>query len=106
MDRAIWQVIMSGILTDENAQRRGIVIVLFGERLSLLNTESPRELIEPLQDSLWQSLPVHISGFHFCCLGGLDYIQRDDICLSIGKNTRMRFRSHCGKNDFRLTIHP
>jgi hypothetical protein len=96
-----WYLFMSIVLRDEAAQIKGITNLTYAPRRRMTQQPIPSMAVASVKlvsaGDMMSSLPVRITGYHFCsddpamqfCLG--------IIRMGIGKDMSLRLRTHFGK---------
>jgi hypothetical protein len=92
--RVIWYLVMFTLMDDEDAQKNGIVAVIYNvgqfrrEAVALdLTKDWPR---------IMRTLPLRLVGFHYCFDDAALHPAASLAKLVVGTNTRLRFRVHFG----------
>jgi hypothetical protein len=92
--RIVWYLILSKILDDEEAQRRGVVVVAYMVGPSRLKDIDPNLIKEGAR--YVQGLPIQFAAFHYCFNDARLYPVIALAQFVLGTNTRLQFQVHCG----------
>jgi len=96
MGRAFWYYIHAA-LEDEDVQRKGFVILAYGEKVKFSHYDQPMDKIN--MSSIKGCLPVRIAAFHVCHPPTFFSVIFPIMKVFLGERLRKRVKLHTGSHD-------
>jgi hypothetical protein len=92
--RVFWYMMMSTLMDDEDAQKKGVVAVVYSLGPSRMDENDLALTREGAR--IMQTLPVRFASLHYCFDDAMLHPVVSLAKLVVGTSTRLRFRDHFG----------